>query len=267
MYTKAVEPPMVKGFHYLIFFTITLIGLVVTFQIKNNINYNYLNVGEFYLRTTVESNFNFVKNTKNNFQSEFNLIEPMVEDVEIDSNFSEMTKSEIISYQNFIKNSIQEYESSNNSIYTYIDLQKQLKNSQYALDNNEYLYPYSENDLNIVAYVIYREAGSSWLSDRHRDLVGCVVKNRKEQNGINQDLNNPSYADIINEEGQYPYKSTNVNPDVIPDYCYESAIRVLENKVDCPNSIIWQATFKQGSKVYEQYTDDILGTTTYFCKR
>lgn len=260
-YTKATEPPMFKVFHYLIFFTVTLFGLIFTYTTNFSQSIYEQNISNFYSYATT-SNYN---NFNVNSESDFILLEnEKKEDTVL---FSEMTKSEIYNFQNEIKQNIKNYENNQNNYSSYVELQKQLKNSQYALDNNEYLYPYSQRDLDTVAYAIYREAGSWWLEDRHRDLVGCVVRNRKNQGGINSNLNNPSYGDIISEEGQYPYNSSDVNVEVIPDYCYESAIRVLEYKVDCPDSIIWQATFKQGSGVYEKFYDDVLGTTTYFCKK
>lgn len=278
MYTKTTEktaePPMVKYFQYLILFTITLFSLVIVYQTNNKLvleksleNTLENTIGEFYLSTL--NSFNYFKNNKKNIQKynvDNNIAFYSLENDE-EVHFSEMTKSEIYKYQEELKKELENYKNGDIVSVEYINLQKSLEDSQYILDNEEYKYPYSQIDLDTIAYAIYREAGSSWLSNRHRDLVGCVVKNRKEQGGINQNLINPTYADILDEEGQYPYKSSSINPEVIPDYCYESAIRVLENKVNCPSSIVWQATFKQGSGVYEKFYDNILGTTTFFCER
>lgn len=271
MYTKtkekSAEPPNVKYYQYFILFMITILSMFFIAQSTNNSNY-FISKNSFgggYLSALNVKNKPFKVNQTNNLEGivVFNLED---NDYTSEKSFSEMTKSEIYEYQDSIKYKIENYEELNLAS-NYVDLQKQLENSQYILENGKYKYPYSQTDLNTVAYAIYREAGSYWLKDRHRDLVGCVIRNRKNQGGINQDLTNPSYEDILDEEGQYPYKAKDVNTEVIPDYCYESAVRVLEYKVDCPDSIIWQATFKQGSGVYEKFYDDVLGTTTYFCKK
>lgn len=147
----------------------------------------------------------------------------------------------------------------------YASLENHLNECYQVLADGTYLNPYTWEDYNLLAYAIHREAGSSWLLDEHRDLVGMVVINRRNQGGINGDLTNPTIADILNEEGQYPYKSWNYSADVIENYCWESARRCLEGEVECPSNVIWQATFPQGDGVYKTFYSEKSGTTTYFC--
>lgn len=174
--------------------------------------------------------------------------------------FFDMTKTELIKYKEELENKTEEEKQQ-----SCFDINQEIQNIEHALENGEYLYPYTYYDLQLLSYGIYREAGSWWLEDRHRDLVGLVYLNRKNQNGINKDLINPTFEDIMNEDGQYPYKSWHLNTNEIPEYCFESAIRVLEHKVTCPTNVIWQATFKQGKGVYDKFKDSYTGIVTYFC--
>lgn len=287
--TETAKPPMVKYYRYFMLFLVTCFSLCFCCHNTSN-TYSFGEfVEDFYYRTSVKNNFNpvtarnigennidiaEVNVTEANFtESDGIVVFSEVEDTE-ENIFASMTKSEIYDYQRVLRENLVEWENNQNTEtqscsvnFAYLDLTEQLEESEIALSSGNYLYPYSQKDLDIVAYVIYREAGSRWLTNRHRDLVGCVVRNRRNQGGINQNLTNPSYADILNEEGQYPYKSWDVDTSVIPDYCYKSAIRVLEYKVECPDNIVWQATFKQGSETYEKFYDKTLDTTTYFCKR
>lgn len=146
----------------------------------------------------------------------------------------------------------------------YLDIKNKLNECYDILENKTYLYPYTYDDYNLLAYVIMREAGDSSLLDEHRDLVGLVVLNRLNNNGINGDLMSPTIADIINEPGQYPYKSSDINISNIPDYCYESAKRVLEHEVSCPSNVMYQGNFIQGSGIYNKFYSEIYGWT-YFC--
>lgn len=291
--TDTAKPPMVKYYRYFILFLITCFSLCFCCYNTNN-TYSFGEfVEDFYYRTSIRNNFNPVitrsaggNNTETEIRiAESNIVEAdptesdgivafsEIEDTE-ESIFASMTKSEIYDYQKVLRENLAEWENNQNTEvqsrsvnFAYLDLTEQLEESEIALSSGNYLYPYSQQDLDTVAYAIYREAGSYWLTNRHRDLVGCVVRNRRNQGGINQDLKNPSYADILNEEGQYPYKSWDIDTSVIPDYCYESAVRVLEYKVECPDNVVWQATFEQGSGTYDKIYDKTLNTTTYFCER
>lgn len=287
--TRESKPPMVKYLRYFIIFLATCYGLMLAYNGTDSIYFSSEdnNVG-FYSLIHSQKKDNQVVTFSNNIQSSSktssrstalmsrsidnnsdNFIMLQTENSEDEwvssVDYSSLTKSEILDYQKVLEEQIKEWEK-NPSATTYSNLAKELEYSKEILNKGAYLYPYSQTDLDAVAYVIHREAGSTWLENRHRDLVGCVVRNRKVQGGINQDLTNPSYHDIINESGQYPYKSWDINTSVIEDYCYESAVKVLEYKVECPDDLVWQATFEQG-KTYEKFYDETLGTTTYFGRR
>ena len=121
---------------------------------------------------------------------------------------------------------------------------------------------WTEDDLHMLAAVIYYEAGSDECTDRHQQLVGQVVVNRM----YSTEFPNTIY-DVIAQPMQYSSYNmviNNMGTDVIPQRCYDNALAVLNNDVDCPSDIVWQAGFIQG-EIYEVYYTTY--STTYFCHR
>ena len=121
---------------------------------------------------------------------------------------------------------------------------------------------WTEDDLHMLAAVIYYEAGSDECTDRHQQLVGQVVVNRM----YSTEFPNTIY-DVIAQPMQYSSYNmviNNIGTDVIPQRCYDNALAVLNNDVDCPSDIVWQAGFIQG-EIYEIYYTTY--STTYFCHR
>ena len=121
----------------------------------------------------------------------------------------------------------------------------------------------------MLAFCIWHEAGSSFISMEEKMDVGCVVLNRQLQGGIGKQMIDPSIEDVINEgkDGgivQYPYSTNEYYYVTIPDECYEAARRVLEREVVAPRNVLYQATFPQG-EVYHSYYHPELGNTTYIC--
>ena len=111
-------------------------------------------------------------------------------------------------------------------------------------------------EFDMLARVVYFEAGSSWISDRHQQLVACVLLNR---------CSDPRFPDTIGEniyrKGQYACagKLYSVSASKIPARCYENARAAAYGRVECPPDVIFQAQFRQGRGVYEQ------DGNTYFC--
>lgn len=136
------------------------------------------------------------------------------------------------------------------------------------LDNDEPLKQWwTDEELNMLAALIYYEAGSNDCSDRHQQLVGQVVLNRVNSNEFPDTI-----YDVITQTKhgiQYStYKKVlkNMgNRDIIPQRCYDNALVVLNGEVDCPDNIVWQAGFIQGSEIYEIHETSY--STTYFCYR
>ena len=111
-------------------------------------------------------------------------------------------------------------------------------------------------EIDMIARVIYFEAGSSWISDRHQQLVACVLLNR---------CSDPRFPDTIGEniyrKGQYACagKLYSIAAAKIPARCYENARAAAYGRVECPPDVIFQAQFRQGKGVYER------DGSTYFC--
>jgi len=117
---------------------------------------------------------------------------------------------------------------------------------------------YTEEDLYWLSHVIEGEGGSDFITDEHQQLIGCVVKNR---------VNNSSYPDtikdVITQEGQYQSESGGKFKVKASKRAIKNAKLVLDGKVDCPDNVIYQAEFKQGSGVYKKIETII--STTFFC--
>jgi spore germination cell wall hydrolase CwlJ-like protein len=111
-------------------------------------------------------------------------------------------------------------------------------------------------ELDMLARVVYFEAGSSWISDRHQQLVACVVLNRCA------DARFPATIEAnVYRKGQYACsgKLYSVSRAAIPDRCFSNARAAAFGEVDCPANVVWQAQFRQGKGVYEKHYN------TFFC--
>lgn len=119
---------------------------------------------------------------------------------------------------------------------------------------------YTQEELDLLARVIYAEVGCTWIPDWVQQMVGSVVLNR---------VASPYYPDtiydVIYQPGQYAptwdgsiYKT----PDA---RTIENARYLLENGSICPANVVGQNSIITGSGVYTSYRDSILGTTVYFC--
>lgn len=117
---------------------------------------------------------------------------------------------------------------------------------------------YSNEDLMLLAKLIYEEAGSNWLTDEHQQLVGNVVLNRVKSSKFPNTI-----KEVIYQSGQYStaYKLNNTVPD---ERTIENAKLLLEGLRVCPDDILYQANFPQGTYTYKVINDSILGKT-YFC--
>lgn len=136
---------------------------------------------------------------------------------------------------------------------------EQLRNHKIEVNELEEV-KVSWEDLNLLSKVIMQEAGSYWLSDDHQLLVGNVVLNRVDSSEFPDTL-----YDVVYQEGQYPYAGTEEFDELLPSYrCVVNASLLLQGKRYCPDSVVFQANFEQGSKVYK-IIEDIVFRDTYFC--
>ena len=176
-----------------------------------------------------------------------------------------MTKSalyaEIDRVDNFMQ-SFEEFGAAENPLYGELNNYKE--EIQKTIDSGRYLYPYTDWDYEMLAFCIWHEAGSSFISMEEKMDVGCVVLNRQLQGGIGKQMIDPSIEDKNGGIVQYPYSTNEYYYVTIPDECYEAARRVLEREVVAPRNVLYQATFPQG-EVYHSYYHPELGNTTYIC--
>lgn len=119
---------------------------------------------------------------------------------------------------------------------------------------------YTQEELDLLARIIYAEAGSSWIPDWVQRMVGSVVLNR-----VNSSLYPDTIREVIYQPGQYsPTWNGSIykNPDA---RTIANAKYLLEHGSVCPANVIGQNSIITGSGVYKSYYDSILNTTVYFC--
>lgn len=118
---------------------------------------------------------------------------------------------------------------------------------------------YSEDDLFYLAAAVCREAGGE--SEEIQLLVANVIMNR-----VNSSLYPNTIYEVLTQYKQYGtmWKYGISFPDwadqKVKDQCYSVAKRILEGERYCPENVLFQAEFEQGSGIFKQFGDDY-----YFC--
>lgn len=116
----------------------------------------------------------------------------------------------------------------------------------------------SDYDVDILARVLFLEAGSSWIPDWVVEYCASVIVNR---------INHASYPDtlegVLSQRGQFSTWK-HIYSCTPPERCYTIARDVLENGSKTDSSVIYFANFKQGSNVYATYINPY-GGNLYFC--
>lgn len=130
-----------------------------------------------------------------------------------------------------------------------------LQSAHFGINN-----PLNFDDLYLLAKIVEVEAGSSWITDEHKQMVASVVVNR---------VNSPEFPDtmydVVYQRRQYAAAGTKYFEELIPsESSVRNALYVLQNGSIAPETVVFQAEFKQGSSVYKTYNPEKLGTT-YFC--
>lgn len=120
---------------------------------------------------------------------------------------------------------------------------------------------YTEEDLNLLARLIWREMGSNWIPDEEQLKTGSVVLNR---------MAHPAFPDtlreVIYQPGQYAPAMGGTLETAEPDQrTKDNARRLLEQGSVLPPDVVYQSGSVQGP-VHSSYHDRILGTITYYCK-
>ena len=124
-----------------------------------------------------------------------------------------------------------------------------------------------QGDLELLALVIYQEAGGDMCSDETRQMVGEVVLNRVA------DKRYPNTIEgVITQQAQYgrlhwtgpvwPEQHTNPGEQHAVERAYRIAEDLLIDKADrlLPEDVVYQAEFKQGAEVVAE------APGFYFCR-
>ena len=121
---------------------------------------------------------------------------------------------------------------------------------------------YSQEELDMLALVIYQEAGSDACSDETRMMVGNVVLNRIADDRFPNTLYEVLTA--VSESGYGAYGRlhwTGIVWDAKASYpseahavkrAYDCAERLLNGERVLPSDVIYQAEFQQGTSLYKQ---------------
>ena len=126
-------------------------------------------------------------------------------------------------------------------------------------ETDEPIKDYTEKDLYYLAAAVCREAGGA--SEEIQLLVANVIINR---------VNSPHYPntiyDVLTDYKQYgtmwKYGISFpkwANTEELRQPSYDVAKRILEGERVCPENVLYQAEFKQGSGVYKEFPG------YYFC--
>lgn len=122
------------------------------------------------------------------------------------------------------------------------------------LPQRDFAKPYMEEELEMLALVIYQEAGSNSCSDETRMMVGQVVLNRVADSRFPDNI-----ADVLTQKSQYgrlhwtglvwPERASRDTETEAVERAYKCAERVLEGEKLLPDDVVWQAEFAQGKEI------------------
>lgn len=121
----------------------------------------------------------------------------------------------------------------------------------------------SEDDIYYLAQLVYAEAGSSWLTDHHQQMVASVVINR-----INSPLFPNTLRDVIAQPGQYqPYIDGSLNHQYPDERTIRNTRYVVENGPVCPENVLTQSGYSYAYDGIYEVIHDPLGilSPSYFC--
>lgn len=121
---------------------------------------------------------------------------------------------------------------------------------------------YTDSDRDILALIIYQEAGSDYMSDDTRRYVGSVFLNR-----VNSSAFPNTFYEVATQSGQYGTLSwTGIQWPSSAQYEQEAVARaytisdeLLTTGSVLPAEVVWQAEFSQGTGTY------CVQDNIYFC--
>lgn len=124
---------------------------------------------------------------------------------------------------------------------------------------------YSEEDLEMLALVIYQEAGGDACSDETRLMVGNVVLNRVADDRFPDTieevlLQKQQYGRLHWTGLQWAERASKPEEAHAVERAYECAEQLLEGERLLPDDVIWQAEFPQGTETVAEQDG------FYFCR-
>lgn len=124
---------------------------------------------------------------------------------------------------------------------------------------------YSQKELELLALVIYQEAGGDSCSDETRLMVGNVVLNRVEDSRYPDDLEGvltqrAQYGHLHWTGIQWPERASKPEEARAVQRAYDCAEDLLNGQRVLPKDVVFQAEFTQGSEVVA-HQDGL-----YFCR-
>lgn len=124
---------------------------------------------------------------------------------------------------------------------------------------------YTAEELELMALVIYQEAGADKCSDETRLMVGTVVMNR-----VADDRFPNTIYEVVTQKGQYgrlhwtgpvwPERASTDAEAHAVERAYECAEKVLNGERSLPSDVIWQSEHIQGTEIV------VYQEGFYFCK-
>lgn len=116
----------------------------------------------------------------------------------------------------------------------------------------------TDYDVDILARVMYLEAGSDWIPNQVLEKVASVVVNR---------VNDSSYPNtvqgVLSQPGQFSTWDR-INTIAPTERCYAISRQILEGGTVIPPNVVFFANFTQGSGTYYIYNNPY-GNNLYFC--
>lgn len=114
--------------------------------------------------------------------------------------------------------------------------------------------PVNQEELELLAHLIFAEAGSDWCNDEMLYSVGSVVLNR-----MASDYFPSTMREVIYEKGQYECTWNGAIEKEPNERAYRIAEDLLRNGSTLPSNVIFQAQFEQGDGTYSKVQN------MYFC--
>lgn len=116
---------------------------------------------------------------------------------------------------------------------------------------------YSQEELDLLARLIYAEAGSKWITDEHQLVVGSVVLNRVKDERFPDDLHSVIYQN--SPTVQYACTVNGMIYNEPDKRTIDNAKYLLTYGSTIPENIVWQSQMPQGNGIWKEIQGH------YFC--